>query len=131
MLLLASIDLTATFAAKEAVERGSVQMALIGIGLFVLLFWVLASALHYADLAPVTLGWVVVLQVGVLLLDRIRYGVELSTGQWVAVVVILAAQVYLLLGPDRAATPTAPVARAVAEDVSGGGVVPREGGLHR
>jgi hypothetical protein len=39
-------------------------------------------------------------------LDRVRYGVELPAGKWVAIVVLLAAQAYLLLAP--AATPTTP-----------------------
>ena len=62
-----------------------------------LLFYVYASSLQYAELALVTLGWVVVLQVGVLMLDRMRYGHALSADKWAAVVVILAAQAYLLL----------------------------------
>jgi hypothetical protein len=70
--------------------------------LFVLLFWVYASSLRYADLAPVTLGWVVVLQIGVVLLDRFRYQTPISRGQWAAVVAVIAAQAYLLLGGSDA-----------------------------
>ena len=53
-----------------------------------------------------TLGWIVILQVGVLLLDRFRYGADLTSGAWVAIVVILAAQAYLVLG----AHPSTPAA---------------------
>jgi hypothetical protein len=111
MLVLAVIDLAGAYAAKEAVLRRSVPMAALGVGLFVLLFWVYASSLRYADLAPVTLGWVVLLQVGVVLLDRFRYGTPVSRGQWAAVTVVLAAQAYLLLAPSGATTvPAEPAA---------------------
>jgi hypothetical protein len=101
MLLLASVDLAGAYVAKEAVVRRSLPWGASGIALFVLLFYVYASSLQYAELALVTLGWVVVLQVGVLLLDRLRYGNALSADKWVAIFVILAAQVYLLLASSE------------------------------
>jgi hypothetical protein len=106
MLVLAVVDLAAAYATKEAVVRRSPAWATGGVVLFVLLFYVYASSLQYAELALVTLGWVVVLQVGVLLLDRFRYGQALSADKWVAVVVILAAQGYLLM-PSPSASPSA------------------------
>ena len=59
-----------------------------------------ASSLQYAELAVVTMGWVVVLQVGLVLVDRFRYDVELPAAKWVAMFVALAAQAYLLLAPN-------------------------------
>jgi hypothetical protein len=103
MLVLAVLDLGGAYAAKEAAVRRSPLMAGLGVVLFVGLFWVYASSLQYAELGLVTLGWVVLLQVGVLMLDRYRYDTHLPTGKWVAVVVILAAQVYLVVGPAGAA----------------------------
>ena len=100
MLLLALLDLAGAYVAKEAVLRRSPALGALGAALFVLLFLVYASSLQYAELALVTLGWVVVLQVGVILLDRYLYGAALPAGKWVAVAVVLAAQGYLLLGPD-------------------------------
>jgi hypothetical protein len=100
MLVLAALDLAGAYAAKEAALRRSLPMAALGIALFVLLFWVYASSLRYADLAPVTFGWVVILQVGVVMLDRFCYGASVSRGQWAAVAVLLAAQAYLLLAPS-------------------------------
>lgn len=99
MLLLGTIDLTATYATKEAVLRRSVPWVVAAATLAVALFYLYACALQYADLGLVTLGWVVVLQVGVLLLDRYRYGVVLSADKWVAIGVLLLAQAYLLLAP--------------------------------
>ena len=98
MLVLAALDLAGTFAAKEAVLRRSPLIGAAGAALFVLLFWVLASSLQYAELAPVTFGWIVILQVGVLMLDRFRYGAQLSAGAWVAIAAMLVAQGYLVLG---------------------------------
>lgn len=118
MLLLAALDLAGAWAAKEAVTRRSVGMAALGGLLFLLLFWVYASSLQYADLAPVTFGWVVLLQVGVLLLDRFRYQATLPRGAWVAVVVLLAAQAYLLLAPPAAAVPSGGVAATSGQPVT-------------
>ena len=103
MLLLGVVDLAGAYATKEAVVRRSLPWAVAGIALFVLLFYVYASSLQYAELALVTLGWVVALQVGVLLLDQFRYGNALSADKWVAVAVILAAQAYLLLASSEGA----------------------------
>ena len=55
--------------------------AIVGVALFVLLFYVYASSLQYAELTLVTLGWIVLLQVGVCLLDRFRYGQAFGPGQ--------------------------------------------------
>jgi len=102
MVVLAGLDLAGSYAAKEAVVRRSPVIAAAGVVVFLLLFWVYASSLQYAELAPVTLGWIVVLQVGVVLLDRYRYGAQLPTGAWLAITVMIAAQAYLLLAPAAA-----------------------------
>ncbi|WP_088283398.1 hypothetical protein [Kineosporia sp. A_224] len=98
MLALASLDLLGAVAAKEAVERRSAGFAVAGALVFVVLFWVYASSLQYADLAVVTLGWVVVLQIGVVLVDVLRYDAPAPARTWVVVGVLVAAQAYLLLG---------------------------------
>jgi hypothetical protein len=117
MAVLAALDLAGAYAAKEAVDRRSGGMAALGVVLFVILFWVFASSLQVAELAPVTFGWVVILQVGVVLMDRFRYGITLPTSKWVAVVVLLLAQAYLLLGPtnDSASTPAPAQAEAAPQ----------------
>lgn len=103
MLALASLDLLGAVAAKEAVVRRSPAFAVGGALVFVVMFWVYASSLQYADLAVVTLGWVVVLQIGVVLVDVLRYDAPAPARTWVVVAVLVAAQAYLLLGaPPRA-----------------------------
>jgi hypothetical protein len=128
MLLLAAIDLAAAYVTKEAVLRRSPTWGGVGVALFLLLFYVFASSLQYADLALVTLGWVVVLQVGVVLLDRFRYGAALGTDKWVAVAVILVAQAYLLLAPTRA--PQAAGAQDRPSSASGQTVVDLDAATH-
>jgi hypothetical protein len=99
MVALAGLDLLGAVAAKEwALQRSGVALV-IGSATFLALFWVYASSLQYAELGLVTMGWVGMLQVGLLAIDRLRYGVELPMGKWAAVVVLLAAQAYLLLAP--------------------------------
>ena len=107
MVLLAAVDLGGAYATKEAVVRRSLPWAVTGVALFVLLFYVYASSLQYAELTLVTLGWIVVLQVGVVLVDRFRYGQVLGPDKWAAIALIIAAQTYLMLAPaSSGATPT-------------------------
>src|SRR3954453_10935801 len=98
MVTLAVLDFLGSLAAKEWADSGATRWLVAGIASFLLLFYVYASSLQYAELALVTMGWIVLLQVSLLMLDRLRYGVSLPTGQWLAVVGILALQGYLLGG---------------------------------
>ncbi|OFE17171.1 hypothetical protein BA895_17050 [Humibacillus sp. DSM 29435] len=100
MVCLAALDLLGALFAKEWADNGSLRALVLGAATFLLLFWVYASSLRYAELALVTMGWVVLLQVGLLMIDRWFYGVELPTGKWVAVAVVLVAQGYLVLAPS-------------------------------
>ncbi len=100
MAALAGLDLLGAVAAKHWAEEGSRWALAGGLASFVVLFWVYASSLRYAELAVVTMGWIVLLQVGILVVDRMHFGVALPTGKLVAVVIALAAQGYLVLGPS-------------------------------
>ncbi|MEO5981339.1 MAG: hypothetical protein ABIQ13_03375 [Pedococcus sp.] len=106
MVMLAALDLAGAVAAKEWAEHRSLWPMLLGLTAFAVLFWVYASSLQYAELALVTMGWIVMLQIGLVVVDRVRYGVELPVGKWVAVVVLLVAQAYLVLAPAAAHPPT-------------------------
>ena len=100
MLALAALDLAGALAAKEWASSSRPTALILGVGAFLALFWVYASALQYAELALVPMGWIVILQVGLLVIDRLQFGVHLAPGTWVAVGAILVAQGYLLLGPS-------------------------------
>jgi hypothetical protein len=99
MLALAVLDFAGALAAKEWADGGSPRWLLAGIGCFVVLFYVYASSLQYAELATVTMGWIVLLQVALLVLDHVRYDVSLPPARWVAIGLILVLQGYLVLAP--------------------------------
>ncbi len=100
MAALAGLDLLGAVAAKEWAEQQNTVALGLGALSFVVLFWVYASSLQYAELAVVTMGWIVLLQVGIVLVDRLHFGSTLPAGKMAAIVVILAAQGYLLLAPS-------------------------------
>jgi multidrug transporter EmrE-like cation transporter len=100
MLALAVLDVVGSVLAKEWVTTGRPWQLVVGIASFVVLFYVYASSLQYAELATVTMGWIVLLQVALLLVDRFHYGVSLPPAKVCAVVAILALQGFLILGPD-------------------------------
>ncbi|PKW25701.1 hypothetical protein [Phycicoccus duodecadis] len=100
MVALAALDLLGAVAAKTWAQDGSRWALAAGAAIFVVLFWVYASALQYAELAVVTMGWIVLLQVGIIVVDRVHFGATLPAGKLLAVVVILVAQGYLMLAPD-------------------------------
>lgn len=109
MLALAGLDLAGAFAAKETASRQSVPHAVTGAALFLALFGVYTWSLRYAELSVVTMGWIGLLQAGVLVLDHVRYDVRLSGAAWLAVAVILTAQTFLLLTvPGPAPAPASP-----------------------
>ncbi len=100
MLALAGLDFIGSIFAKEWTERNQAGFFLAGLATFVLLFAVYAASLKFAELSTVTFGWIVLLQVGIVIVDTQRYGVELPTGKWAAVAGLLVLQGYLLLGPN-------------------------------
>jgi hypothetical protein len=118
MVLLGVLDLAGSIAAKEAVDRRSLAWGAAGALIFLAVFWVYLAGLAVAGLAVVTLGWIVVVQVGVVVLDRYRYGEPLPRGAWVVVVVLLVAQAYLMLAPR-----SVPAERSARSDQGGQQVI--------
>ena len=104
MLMLATLDMLGAVLAKEWVTRHHPVWFIAGLITFGLLFAVYAASLHVAELSVVTLGWIVFLQVGLLVIDSVRYGVTFPQGKWLAIALILVLQIYLVLAPngDRA-----------------------------
>ena len=100
MVALAGLDFIGAIFAKEWSEHGHERAFFAGLLTFGLLFAVYAASLKVAELSTVTFGWVVLLQVGLLLLERFRYGVTLPPAKWLAIAVILALQAYLILAPN-------------------------------
>jgi multidrug transporter EmrE-like cation transporter len=99
MLILAGLDIFGALMAKQWADQGSRPCFLIGLAIFAVLFSVYATSLKTAELSVVTMGWVVLLQVGLLLADRFRFQVEFSWDKWLAIAIILILQSYLILDP--------------------------------
>lgn len=103
LVLLTGMDMVSSAAAREAVDGTGWVWVSAGVLANVAMWWVLASTLLRGSLTIITIGWCVAAQVGVLVLDRLRYGVQLSAPQWAAVVLIISAQVFLMTGPGSSA----------------------------
>ena len=100
LAMAAGLDLLGAMAAKEWAERHNTAALGFGLLAFAVLFWVYASSLQYAELAVVTMGWIVLLQVSLVILDKVHFGVTLPADKIAAIVIILAAQGYLVLAPS-------------------------------
>jgi hypothetical protein len=97
MVALAALDIVgAAFARSWADHRSTISL-LGGLLAFGLLFVVYGKSLSYAELSTVTIGWVVLLQVGVVALDRL-HGVAIPPSKMAAIALILALQAYLTVG---------------------------------
>lgn len=100
MVVLAGLDLLGAIAAKEWAEKQSIAAIAFGTIASVALFWFYASSLQYAELAVVTMGWIVLLQVGIIIVDRVHFGTVLGPDKIGALIIILVAQGYLVLAPS-------------------------------
>jgi hypothetical protein len=100
MVVLAALDFVGAVLAKEWAEERNHWLFAGGLAAFGVLFAVYALSLKLAELSTVTFGWIVTLQVGLLLLERVRYAVVLPSGKWAAIVAILVLQAYLILAPN-------------------------------
>jgi hypothetical protein len=99
MVALATLDFLGAVAAKEwSLARHPGWMAA-GFVCFALLFVVYGASLAFAELSVVTFGWVVFLQVGILLYERVRFGVVLPPDKLAAMLLIVALQAWLILRP--------------------------------
>lgn len=100
VVVLGGLDLVGSVLAKQWTGGGGAWWFVAGAMSFLLLFGVYALSLRYAELSTVSFGWVITLQVGILLVERLHYGVELPSGKWVAIAAIMLLQAYLILGPS-------------------------------
>lgn len=96
MLALAGIDLVFSVLAKEWTLRGSRLLLVCGPASSCLLFIAYALSLRVATMSVVTLGWVVLVSVGVVVLDQLRYGTQRHLDHWAVIGVLLAGVAYLV-----------------------------------
>ena len=97
MAALAALDLVGAVLARRYADHRSVLALIGGCVVFGALFWVYGRSLAYAELATVTFGWIVMLQIGVVLLDRVQNGVSIPPDRIAAMGAIVVLQGYLLL----------------------------------
>src|SRR6478609_554535 len=100
MIVLAGLDIAGALAAKEWTEHRHPLYFIGGLITFGLLFTVYAKSLSIAELPIVTLGWIVGLQIGLTIIDRIFYHSDLPTGKLIAILVIVVLQGYIMLAPN-------------------------------
>ncbi|HEX9854429.1 MAG TPA: hypothetical protein VGC47_03880 [Acidimicrobiia bacterium] len=101
LLCLAGLDLVASVLAKEWSTGRPAVWFWAGAIVHLALFAVYARTLTLMQLTVVTFGWIVLLQIGVVLVDRARYGTSLGAGQLTALVAMLALQMYVMTaGPS-------------------------------
>jgi hypothetical protein len=67
---------------------------------FAVLFAVCGSSLAYAEQATVTFGWIVSLQIGVVVLRRVQQGNPIGIDRGAAMAATLTLQAYLVLAPQ-------------------------------
>ncbi|HEY7048251.1 MAG TPA: hypothetical protein VH373_13620 [Jatrophihabitantaceae bacterium] len=98
MLVLAGLDVLGAVLAKRWADGGSLVVFVGGLSVFGVLFWIYGSSLRYAELVPVTFGWIAALQIGLMLIERTRAATGVPVGHWVAAGVIIGLEGYLLAG---------------------------------
>lgn len=103
VISLAGLDLFGAYLAKEFSIRPRWIMMAGGLLAFSLLFIVYAKSLSVSELWVVTFGWVVLVEVGVLLLDRFRFDTDIPPHKIVLAAVIVFLQIWLML-PNRSAS---------------------------
>ena len=96
IVLLAGFDLAGAVFAKEWDQKRHHWMLAAGALMFVALFAVFVLAMRYAEMSTVTLGWIVVMQVGLMLTEQFRYRIDHGLDRWAAVLAMIALQGYLL-----------------------------------
>lgn len=99
MVALAALDLVGALLARRYADHRSILALVGGCCVFALLFLVYGASLAYAELVTVTFGWVVLLQVGVVLIERVLDGVAIPPDRVAVMSAIVVLQGYLLLAP--------------------------------
>src|SRR5689334_11396758 len=100
MVLLAGLDIVGALLARRWAHGGSTLWFGAGLACFSLLFWVYGSSLRYAELVPVTFGWLVALQLGLMLIDRAGSSRPAPVGHWLAAFAMIGLEGYLIVSSD-------------------------------
>jgi hypothetical protein len=105
IVVLAGIDIVGGVVAKSWALGRSPWAFAAGAVLFVLLFWVYGMSLRHGALSTITIGWVVLVTLADLGLDRFHYDVHFPLSKWIAALAAVALLAYLLVGPNGTPDP--------------------------
>jgi hypothetical protein len=103
---LAGIDLVESVLAKEWAIRRSPWLLVAGLVASGLLFAVFVVAVGYTEMSTLTIGWIVVLQLGLMATESIRFGVSHPPDRWVVMGAIVCLLTYLVISPTSSNMPT-------------------------
>ena len=103
-LVLAALDVTESVLAKEWALRRSPWLLGAGLTSSVLLFVLFVVAIGYTEMSTVTIGWIVVMQLGLMITETVRYGVSHSTDRWVVMGAIVCLLGYLVAAPTSSSS---------------------------
>jgi hypothetical protein len=97
VVLLAGIDLASGVVAKSWATTHSGWLMLAGCAMYLVMFWIYGVSLRFGELSTITVGWVVLVTVGNMALDKIHYQVNFPTSKWLAAILAVALLAYLLV----------------------------------
>jgi hypothetical protein len=97
VVLLAGIDLVSGVVAKSWATTHSGWLMLAGCAMYLVMFWIYGVSLRFGELSTITIGWVVLVTVGNMALDKIHYQVNFPTSKWLAAILAVALLAYLLV----------------------------------
>lgn len=120
-LALAGIDLAEAVLAKEWATRRSPWLLVAGLVASGLLFALLVVALGYTEMSTLTIGWIVVLQLGLMVTESVRYGVTHAPDRWVAMGAIVCLLAYLVMSPSSSNTSITQPSTSVPAEASAQG----------
>src|SRR3981081_3875574 len=96
VVVLAGLDVVGPLLARLWSHGGALLWFCFAVACFIVLVWVYGSSLRYADLIPVTFGWIAALQVGLMVFGRVGSSPAIQMKQWLAAAAIIALEGYLL-----------------------------------
>ncbi|MFG1924850.1 hypothetical protein [Cryptosporangium sp. NPDC048952] len=119
MVALTGLDLVGSYCAMRYMDNGHQLWWSAGAIAFLGVFAVYAASLHWAELGTVTLGWIVGVQVGVLVMDRVANGVVVPPGKWIAMAAIFLLMAYMIFAPNGKSTKSVSIVPSPSAGLSG------------
>lgn len=121
LVLLASLDVAATVCIKQAAVQRNPLLVFVAMGLFVAVGATLYVCVEQADLTIVSLGWIVLFQAVIMVVDHRMYNVQLTWIQVTAIIVAMIAIVVAAINPASTSSSSQPVPRQRARHADSDG----------